>query len=194
MRLMRLSGSISSSTASTASKLAASRCGGSPLPALRSSSTRRPDRPRALRPHDRALLLEEHLSNRYRLRNTDLAIHHDPSANIASAYNQAGADYGAYADGDPTRLFEFSGCHAYADRRIWTLLQRKLSELRAAGARSISILDAGCGPGTWLRRIVTQAHLLGFDQITARGFDVARVQLQRARLLAADVSNIPGDR
>lgn len=67
-----------------------------------------------------------------------------------------------------------------------------MSELRAAGARSISILDAGCGPGTWLRRIVTQAHLLGFDQITARGFDVARVQVQRARLLAADVSKISG--
>jgi SAM-dependent methyltransferase len=140
----------------------------------------------------RASLLEEHLSNRYRLHKSALAIHHNPSANIASAYNQAGADYGAYADGDPTRLFEFSGCHAYADRRIWTLLQRKLSELRAAGARSISILDAGCGPGTWLRRIVTQAHLLGFDQITARGFDVARVQVQRARLLAADVSKISG--
>jgi hypothetical protein len=38
--------------------------------------------------------------------------------------------------------------HAYADRQIWNLLEKKLVELRATGARSISILDAGCGPGT----------------------------------------------
>ena len=107
-------------------------------------------------------------------------------------YNQAGSDYRVYADGDPTRPFEFNGLHAYADRRIWTLLQRKLLELRATGARSIRILDAGCGPGTWLRRIITHAHLLGFDAIAARGFDVARVQVQRARSLAEDLSKSRG--
>jgi hypothetical protein len=40
------------------------------------------------------------------------------------------------------------------------------------------ILDAGCGPGTWLRRVVTHAHRLGFSKITARGFDVALAQVQ----------------
>jgi hypothetical protein len=47
-------------------------------------------------------------------------------------------------------------------------------------------------PGTWLRRLVTRAHVLGFTTITARGFDVARVQVQRARLLARDLCGISG--
>jgi SAM-dependent methyltransferase len=34
--------------------------------------------------------------------------------------------------------------------------------------------------------------VLGFSTITARGFDVARVQVQRARLLARDLSGISG--
>ena len=118
--------------------------------------------------------------------------HDSAAANVAVAYNQAGGDYVAYADGDPTHLFAFNGLHAYADRRIWTVLEAKLIDLRATGASSISILDAGCGPGTWLRRLVTRAHVLGFSTITARGFDVARVQVQRARLLARDLSGISG--
>ena len=81
---------------------------------------------------------------------------------------------------------------AYSDRRIWTVLEAKLIDLRATGASSIRILDAGCGPGTWLCRLVTCAHVLGFSTITARGFDVARVQVQRARLLARDLSGISG--
>jgi SAM-dependent methyltransferase len=136
--------------------------------------------------------LEEHLSNRFRLRNSGLTVHHSASASIAAAYNQAGAGYAAYADGDPTRPFAFDGPHAYADRRIWALLERKLIELREAGAHSICVLDAGCGPGTWLRRVVTRARSLGFDAITARGFDVARVQVQKAQFLARDLSNLPG--
>jgi SAM-dependent methyltransferase len=95
-------------------------------------------------------------------------------------------------DGDPTHLFEFDGLHAYADRRLWTLLDTKLTELRATGASSINILDAGCRPGTWLRRLVTRAHALGFTAITARGFDVARGQIQRARLLARDLCEMSG--
>ena len=82
---------------------------------------------------------------------------------------------------------------ARAKRRAWRdAAKAKLTDLRAAGATSISILDAGCGPGTWLRRMVTRAHVLGFTTITARGFDVARVQVQRARLLARDLCGISG--
>jgi len=44
-------------------------------------------------------------------------IHGSASAIVAAAYN-SDADYIAYADGDPTDLFAFSGLHAYADRRI----------------------------------------------------------------------------
>jgi SAM-dependent methyltransferase len=119
-------------------------------------------------------------------------VHDSASAIVAAAYSQSGTDYVAYADGDPTHLFAFGGLHAYADRRIWALVEAKLIELRASGASSIAILDAGCGPGTWLRRIVLCAHALGFATIDARGFDVARAQVQRARLLARSLSGISG--
>jgi SAM-dependent methyltransferase len=132
------------------------------------------------------------LSSRYRFRDSVLAVDDGAAASVAAAYNQAGGDYVAYADGDPTHLFEFDGLHAYADHRVWTLLDKKLTDLRANGVRSIRILDAGCGPGTWLRRLVTRAHALGFTAITARGFDVARAQIQRARLLARDLCETRG--
>ena len=79
---------------------------------------------------------------------------------------------------------------AYSDRRIWTVLEAKLIDLRATGASSISILDAGCGPGTWLRRLVTRAHVLGFSTITARGFDVARAQVQRTPRRSAKAGRV----
>jgi SAM-dependent methyltransferase len=124
--------------------------------------------------------------------------HDDPSANdgaaetVATVYNRAGNSYVAYADGDPERPFFFEGLHAYADRYVWSLLETKLTDLRARGARSLSILDAGCGPGTWLRRLVSRANELGFTTIAARGFDVAEVQIQAARLMARDIAGLPG--
>jgi len=45
-------------------------------------------------------------------------VHDSAAANVAAAYNQAGSDYIAYADGDPAHLSAFNGLHAYADRRI----------------------------------------------------------------------------
>src|SRR5262245_49985905 len=89
---------------------------------------------------------------------------------VAEIYNQAGSAYVTYADGEPSQLFAFDGIHAYADRCVWGVLEAKLIELRASGASSISLLDAGCGPGTWLRRLVIRARALGFTNITARGF------------------------
>src|SRR5262249_58132480 len=92
----------------------------------------------------------------------------------------------------PERLFCFDGPHAYADRQLWCLVERKLGDLRAAGANSIAVLDAGCGPGTWLRRVVTHALRLGFTKISARGFDVAVTQIRAAKRLARDLAEIPG--
>ena len=111
---------------------------------------------------------------------------------IADIYNQAGDEYVAYADGDVSQLFAFDGIHGYADRYVWSILETKLVDLRASGASSVSLLDAGCGPGTWLRRLIARAHALGFRSITARGFDVAQSQIQRARLAAQDVFSLPG--
>src|ERR1019366_1270858 len=116
-----------------------------------------------------------------------------PSAeNIATVYDEAGDDYVAYADGDPYNLFAFEGAHAYADRRLWALLETKLNALRTSGASSVNMLDAGCGPGTWLRRLVTRARQIGFSRITARGFDVAQAQIRAARRKAHDLSGLPG--
>jgi SAM-dependent methyltransferase len=120
-----------------------------------------------------------------------LAIDND-APDVADIYNQAGDEYATYADGDPSQPFAFDGLHAYADRCVWEVLETKLADLRASGARSVRFLDAGCGPGTWLRRLVIRAHALGFDSITARGFDIAQAQIQRARLAAATLSTLPG--
>jgi SAM-dependent methyltransferase len=115
-----------------------------------------------------------------------------PADNVAAIYNQAGDDYRAYADGDPSQLFAFDGLHAYADRYVWALLVQKLADLSMSGTKSVRLLDAGCGPGTWLRRLVTHARALGFTSISARGFDIAQAQIQRARVLARELSCLPG--
>jgi SAM-dependent methyltransferase len=116
----------------------------------------------------------------------------DASDDVADIYNQAGDNYASYADGDPSQPFVFDGPHAYADRRVWAVLDAKLVDLRASGATSVRFLDAGCGPGTWLRRLVLRAHALGFESITARGFDIAQAQIQRARLAAGHLSSLSG--
>ncbi len=109
------------------------------------------------------------------------------AGNVAAVYNRAGDGYTAYADGDPERLFAFEGAHAYADRRLWVLLESKLIALQAQGQTSLSLLDAGCGPGAWLRRLVIRARQLGFTRIAARGFDVAAGQVQAARRLSREL-------
>src|SRR3984893_12775305 len=121
-----------------------------------------------------------------------LTVDNETTDDVADIYNRAGDDYVSYADGDPSQPFAFDGMHAYADRCVWAVLEKKLTDLRASGASSIRPLDAGCGPGTWLRRLVIRAHALGFSSITARGFDIAQAQIQRARLAARNPSSLPG--
>jgi SAM-dependent methyltransferase len=121
-----------------------------------------------------------------------LAVDNEATNDVADIYNQAGDDYVSYADGDASRLFAFDGVHAYADRCVWAVLENKLTDLRASGASSIRLLDAGCGPGTWLLRLVVRAHALGFSSITARGFDIAQAQIQRARLAARSPCSLAG--
>jgi SAM-dependent methyltransferase len=109
----------------------------------------------------------------------------EPDRAIATAYNQAGDNYLNYADGDPARLFAFGGRYGYGDRRIWEQLDARLRALHASGADTVRVLDLGCGPGTWLRRVVTRAREIGFRHISARGFDIAEDQVRRARELSA---------
>jgi SAM-dependent methyltransferase len=129
---------------------------------------------------------------RQRIEHLDQLIDNTGIGSIADMYNRAGSQYVRYADGDPDRLFCFEGLHAYADQRLWAVLERKLRELRAMGRSALRVLDAGCGPGTWLRRCVTHAYRLGFSQVAARGFDVAKVQIEAARRMSARLAAVPG--
>ena len=122
------------------------------------------------------------------------SLHAALTDSVAAVYNEAGDDYVAYADGDPQRLFSFEGLHAYSDQRVWSLLESKLRDIRNGGGSSVRILDAGCGPGTWLRRCVVRARQLGFAEIAARGFDIADAQIRTARRLARDLIELPGVR
>src|SRR5712671_4219037 len=128
----------------------------------------------------------------HRVGHSVLAVDNEATDDVADIYNQAGDDYVSYADGDPSQPFAFDGMHAYADRCVWAVLEKKLTDLPASGASSVRLLDAGCGPGTWLSRLVIRAHALGFSGITARGFDIAQAQIQRARLATQNLSSLPG--
>jgi SAM-dependent methyltransferase len=132
------------------------------------------------------------MSARTNLHRWALPLHQERLTTAASAYNHAADGYLAYADGDPMRLYAFEGHYAYSDRRVWELIDAKLVAHRSTGARSISILDAGCGPGTWLRRIVARAQALGYTSVKARGFDLSDAQIDLARRFSGDLLNNPG--
>ncbi len=113
-------------------------------------------------------------------------------AQIASAYNEAGYRYGKYADGGGRSLFTFEGRHAWGDRKTWEAIEGRLLALRARGLTRLSVLDLGCGPGTWLRRVVVRARQIGFAEIVAHGTDIADLQLQRARALSRGLAELDG--
>ncbi|MDE8651477.1 class I SAM-dependent methyltransferase [Novosphingobium album (ex Liu et al. 2023)] len=107
-------------------------------------------------------------------------IAHDP-IETAAAYDFAGPDYLAYADGRMDALFAFDGRYSFADQLVWQQIDAALKDLLARGRHSIRILDAGCGPGTWLVRTVTRAQALGFDHVDAIGFDISPEMIRLAR-------------
>jgi hypothetical protein len=47
---------------------------------------------------------------------------------VATAYNQAGERYEAYADGEAQELDAFDGRHAYGNQRVWTIVDSKIAE------------------------------------------------------------------
>ena len=115
-----------------------------------------------------------------------------PGADVGLNYDRAGERYRAYADGHVDKLYEFDGQYAYGDQEIWRILGNTLNKLRARGRRELSVLDLGCGPGTWIRRIVDWAGKMGFTRITARGVDLAETQVRRARVLSQDLASRAG--
>ena len=100
---------------------------------------------------------------------------------MAGAYNDAGERYKDYADGSAKRLFAFDSLHSFSDQQTWAAIEERLHCLRLSGCRTLRVLDLGCGPGTWMRRVITRAHLMGFTEIISRGIDLSDFQIQDAR-------------
>ena len=118
------------------------------------------------------------------------------SDRTARAYDHVGDGYGLYADGegsdDPSTAAVRS---AHADGIVWKAICATMDQLRADGVSHLRVLDAGCGPGTWLQRIVARAHRQGLG-IEAVGFDISRGQLdiarERAEGLSTPLADAPG--
>jgi SAM-dependent methyltransferase len=104
-----------------------------------------------------------------------------PSIQAAQAYDMAGRNYLSYADGDASRPFDFTSRYSFADREIWRRLEAALKRLHASGRRTLSLLDAGCGPGTWTRRVALRARQLGFERVNAFGFDISPAMIALAK-------------
>jgi SAM-dependent methyltransferase len=102
----------------------------------------------------------------------------------------AGSDYLRYADGDASRLFDFTSQYSFADREIWRRIDATLMRLAASGRRTLSLLDAGCGPGTWLRRTAWRARELGFERINAFGFDISPAMVALAKSSLAGLEDL----
>jgi SAM-dependent methyltransferase len=107
-----------------------------------------------------------------------------PEGQTASAYNYVGNDYGSYADGEGDKLNPepAAAAHrfAHADTIVWQAVRNALDELRKSGASEVRVLDAGCGPGIWTRRIADYANHMGLAA-TVVGFDISTTQLEIAR-------------
>jgi len=112
------------------------------------------------------------------------AVDFDRHPNVGADYDRAGERYRAYADGDLDGLYNFDGQYGFGDRETWGLIGQALHELRVKGVRELFVVDLGCGPGTWLRRIIDRARQMGFTRIRARGIDLAEAQVRRARILS----------
>ena len=111
--------------------------------------------------------------------------------NVGLDYDRAGERYRAYADGDVNNLYEFDGQYAYGDQEIWRILGNTLNKLRARGPRELFVLDLGCGPGAWIRRIVDWAGKMVLRE-SPRGVDLAETRVRRARVLSQDVASRAG--
>ena len=106
-----------------------------------------------------------------------------PSASdgVARAYDHVGPGYGRYADGEGSEEPAMAAIRsAHADTIVWETICTSMDQLCQDGVSNLRILDAGCGPGTWLRRIAARAHRQGLH-VEAVGFDISSGQLDIAR-------------
>jgi len=92
------------------------------------------------------------------------------------AYNRLHSAYNSYADGNVhENLFNFldprSRQYAYEDLLVWEQLCAWVDRHISTGAREVTVLDVGCGQGTWPFRLAVAYGQHGI-QIRATGFDL----------------------
>lgn len=114
---------------------------------------------------------------------------------IADAYDHVGDAYGRYADGEEADdLTESTARSAHADHVVWAEICKLIEQLKASGTSTLRLLDAGCGPGTWIRRIAAHAAVQGL-RVEATGFDISSGQLAIARQHAKRLTaSLPAER
>ena len=105
----------------------------------------------------------------------------------ARAYDRVGEAYGAYADGSAADEGSSTSRFAHADNIVWESIRETIDELRERRIERLRILDAGCGPGTWIARAAAYARHVDLD-IDATGFDIAEGQLEIARARMAQTA------
>jgi ubiquinone/menaquinone biosynthesis C-methylase UbiE len=92
---------------------------------------------------------------------------------IADAYDHAGEQYVTYADGiESADAASNRDRFAHADDIVWKTIRGEIDALRRSGITCLRVLDAGCGPGTWLRRVAGYATSVGLE-LDAVGFDIS---------------------
>src|SRR5262245_19802061 len=114
-------------------------------------------------------------------------VEHARPRRTAHAYDHVGNEYGCYADGE-AGTYRF----AHGDMILWEAIRAAMDELRCTGVSSLRVLDAGCGPGTWVRRIAAYSNRLGLG-IDAVGFDISQRQLEIARNHPENLRNCEPD-
>ena len=117
----------------------------------------------------------------------------DKQLPAAVAYNAVGATYSQYADGPLFDLLDVSKS-SYSDRVLWATMTDVMDKLYKQGNKTLRVIDAGCGPGTWVRRVVAYGKTMGFTSIEARGFDIASDQVDLARQLSIGEAAFEGVR
>lgn len=107
----------------------------------------------------------------------------------ASAYDMVAATYLDHPERGAGDRSGWQGACSFTDRALWTRLDAMLVRMRTEGRRAIRILDAGCGPGTWLLRLVVRARDMGFVAIDARGIDLSPAMIDLARIRARSTAD-----
>jgi ubiquinone/menaquinone biosynthesis C-methylase UbiE len=104
----------------------------------------------------------------------------------AGAYDHVGESYTRYADGESVRGSSTSrpsaedNRFAHADTAVWDTIRRAVDDLRSNGLTTVRVLDAGCGPGMWSKRVAEYAQHVGFE-VSVTGVDISKAQLDIAR-------------